>query len=313
MLMKLKRLLLLLCSVSLLGIGCDRVGGSSAVQAKEKASGSAPLVDESHLVAKVNRRAIAVEEFKRRVQALEEASRPKTQEEREQLLEQLVREELLIQDAVAMGLERDAEVKRRLEDLRRFVLVDAISKRLLETVDVGQKEVEEYYTQYQTAFKEPEQVRVRLIVTNTLVEGEAVRASAIQGADFAQLAKDRSIGAGKEQGRDVGWYMREVDRQLVRLTGGGHATDEKTLFPQVEPVAFALEVGQISQPIKGPDGYYLVKLEERKPARQKPLSEIRDQIHEGLLLQKRQQQIENRIAKLRQQGEVIVYKGRLGQ
>ncbi len=296
--------------------GCDAWNKLTEQIKGQASSGSAttappPPVPEHQIAAKVNNTYITVDEVQRRIDALEEAARPNTFEERKELLEQLVREELLVQDAAARGVERAPDVKNRLNDFRRFVLLDALSKQIVEQVSVESKEVEEYYKQYQAGFREPERIRVRQIVLRNLEEAEVVRTRVVQGDNFSQVAQERSVGAGKEQGGDIGWHLRAIDKEFKAAVG--QPTEDKTFFPQLESVAFAVDVGQVSQPVKGPDGnYYLVKVEERQPAKQKSLTEVWDQIHDGLLLQKRQEAVEALVKKLRQQADVVVHADRLG-
>jgi parvulin-like peptidyl-prolyl isomerase len=152
---------------------------------------------------------------------------------------------------------------------------------------------------------------VRQLVAATLSEAEALRSTSSGGGDFAALARQYSVGAGKEQGGDVGWFVRGLDLQLLQLTG--RVGEEKAFFEQLEPVAFALEVGQISQPVKGPGGYYLVKVEERVNDSQRSLAEVRDQIHTGLLIQKRQQIVQDHLDRLWKKATVDINEQRLGQ
>ena len=59
-------------------------------------------------------------------------------------------------------------------------------------------------------------------------------------------------------------------------------------------MAFALEAGQVSQPVKGPEGrYYVVQLDERKPSRQQTELEVHDAIKELLTIQNVQRRLED--------------------
>lgn len=311
-------------------VGCEWVPfGQQRDEPPTATSPAQPVVrvTDPGVLAVVNGRPITTERFRQRVDALADDHpsgfmtqfgsarlihrKPKTAEERRLLLDELIKEELVVQDAIALGLERDPTVKRRLEETKRLVLLDALTRRQTESIVVENQEVEDYYNRFQAAFKEPERIRVRQIVTRTLQEAEAIRATTFQGGDFAQLAREQSIGAGREQGGDVGWYLRQLDLQLLQSMGGQEA-EAKTFFEQLEPVAFALqEVGQISQPVKGPEGYYLVKLEERQATKPKPLSEVWNQIHDGLLIQKRQQSLQDQLDRLWKKAQVELNEQRL--
>lgn len=306
--------------------------GSSASQAQPSSTQAAAAkaqLDEPGVLAVVNGTPITLEQFKERVEALPEDDprgymtslgstnlihrKPRTVEERRILVEELIKEELAFQDAVALGLERDREIKTRLDQMRRLILLEALAKRDLEGISVTDEEVKEFYQKNAAVFKVPERIHVRQIVVKALPEAESLRATATGGADFANLVSQHSIGAGKAQGGDVGWYVKEQDRQLAQWTGGD-TSQSATFFPQLESVTFSLEVGQVSQPVKGPDGnYYLIRLEERVPERQKQLTEVWDQIREALLNLKRQQAIQDHFARLWKKGSYQLNERRLEQ
>jgi len=83
-----------------------------------------------------------------------------------------------------------------------------------------------------------------------LAKAQEIRQKLVQGADFAELARAESNDAGSSSnGGDLG-FLRHG--QTV---------------PSVEEAAFALPDGGLSQPIKTPFGYHLIRVEERKPTR----------------------------------------------
>ena len=160
-----------------------------------------------------------------------------------------------------------------------------------ETSVPTESEVHDFYEQNKAAFLDPERISVRQIVTKTLADAEAARARAVQGEPFASLAKELSVGAGKEQGGEIGWHLRALDKE--RLTMMGTNPTEEVFFPQLEPVAFALEKGQVSQPVKGPDAQlYLIQIEDRKAAKQQSELDVHDAIKDLLTAQNMQQKLE---------------------
>ena len=90
-----------------------------------------------------------------------------------------------------------------------------------------------------------------------------IRQKILQGADFADLARTDSDDMGSSsKGGDLGFLKRG---QTV---------------PSFEDAAFALPTGQLSQPVKTPYGYHLIKVEERKPTR--TFEELRPEIERTL-------------------------------
>ena len=288
--------------------GCDVLSKKAqtpkAAEATPAASPAAPIVPAQELVATVNQASLsttdvelATLELRRFVEATQQTWQPLPAQELPEALDlgdvlnNLTDAELKAQDARARGLDTRTEVKRRMAYLQRGFYAQEWDRWQRDRAVPKEEDIHQFYEQNKLGFTDPERIRVRQIVTATLSEAEAVRTKAIDGADFSQVARDFSVGAGKDQGGDIGWHLRTFDRDRLRFMGA--AVTEEAFFPQLEPVAFALEQGQISQPVKGPDGrYYVVKLEERTPARQQTELEVHDAVKELLTLQNMQRQLE---------------------
>lgn len=92
-----------------------------------------------------------------------------------------------------------------------------------------------------------EQVHARHILVATEDEARALLSQLQGGADFAGLARQNSLDPStKESGGDLGFFPRDT-----------------LVVPEVEEVAFALPVGQISDVIKSPLGYHILEVLER--------------------------------------------------
>jgi peptidyl-prolyl cis-trans isomerase D len=141
------------------------------------------------------------------------------------------------------------------------------------------EEVNDYYTGHLETFQRPEQVRARHILfkvassasaeqeAQARTRAEAVLAALHNGADFAALAKQHSEDtATAEQGGDLGYFPRG---QMVA---------------PFEEAAFSLPVGQLSDLVRTPFGWHILRIEDKREAEIKPLAEvaleIRDKIRE---------------------------------
>ena len=130
-------------------------------------------------------------------------------------------------------------------------------------LDVSRKEIELFYNTYQDSLPVlPAKYNFSIIevpITASIEENERVKSiqknlleQINNGTSFDQLAKDFSEDSG------------------TRLNGGDQGYYKKgTLFPEFEEVAFNLEINEVSNPIKTPIGYHLIKLIDKQ----------KDQIH----------------------------------
>jgi peptidyl-prolyl cis-trans isomerase D len=144
-------------------------------------------------------------------------------------------------------------------------------------VKIGDKEIEEYYEYNKISFKEPKKVKARHILFKvgekaTEEEEKKVRdraksvlEMAKQGKDFAELALNYSEDMTKARGGDLGYF------------GPG------TMTKPFEDAAFALDVGQISDLVRSSFGYHIIKVEDKKEERTKPLEEVKEEIRKILV------------------------------
>ena len=94
-------------------------------------------------------------------------------------------------------------------------------------------------------------------------KAEKLAAEARAGADFAALAAQNSDDPGsKGQGGDLGW-----------------ATRDSFVAPFADAL-FAMQPGEISEPVKTQFGYHVIKLEAVEPGAQRPFDEVRAELEE---------------------------------
>jgi peptidyl-prolyl cis-trans isomerase D len=157
--------------------------------------------------------------------------------------------------------------KRRI----RYLLVDIDAIRTKTVVPPA--DIERAYNANIEQYSTPEQIRASHILLKTegkddaavKVRAEELLKQARAGADFADLAKKNSEDEGSaKQGGDLDYFRRG------------------RMVPEFEQVAFSLEPGQISDPIKTSFGYHIIKLVDKKPGTTRPLAEIRQQISDQL-------------------------------
>jgi peptidyl-prolyl cis-trans isomerase C len=129
--------------------------------------------------------------------------------------------------------------------------------------------------------KEPE-VRARHILVETEDEAKAVVAELKKGADFAELAKTKSKDPGSADGGDLGYFTKD---QMV---------------PEFSEVAFKLDKGALSDPVKSQFGWHVIKVEDKRDRQPPEFDKVKDQL-ENFLVRKSQSEL---ITKLRAEGKI---------
>ncbi|MFZ5862757.1 MAG: peptidylprolyl isomerase [Nitrospirota bacterium] len=207
-----------------------------------------------------------------------------TVEGREALLDDLILREVLLQESKRAGVEKDPEVKRQLEDLRRQVLVQATLKKVADA-DVTDEKVKAYYEAHKDEFR---QVRASHILVETEEQAKDAKKRVTEGGDFATVAKELSTDpSAKENGGDLGFFQKD---QMVK--------------PFAER-AFALKADEISDPVKTEFGYHIIKVMETKDA------VAFDGLDPQALMGIKQSVLAKRIEELKGRAKVVVHKDRL--
>lgn len=242
------------------------------------------------IAAVVNGQVITDQEVQARMSRLNPSYRTALGSDPHRLLEEMVTETILIQEARRRGLDRDPEVQRLLREASRQVLMG----RLIEVVRGGQEvqvadeEISQFYSLNQTSFVEPEAFRA----SHLLVDSEEAAKKALNrlkgGEPFAKVAEEVSLDSTRTQGGDIGFFTKGQ------------------LIPEFEAACEKLKPGELSGIVKSSLGYHVILLVEQKPPRQRPLEEVRESIRPQLAAQLRQRGVEVFVKDLRAKGQVQI-------
>ncbi len=180
------------------------------------------------------------------------------------LIDVMINMKLLADAADNLEMSKTPEFTRRLEYVRLRALRDLYFQEEIEPYVSAEKIAEAYNTQVMGAPRASE-VSARHILVETEDEAKAIVEALNDGADFEELAKEKSTGPSSVNGGDLG-YFGETD-----------------MVPEFGAAAFALEVGEISPPVKTQFGWHVIKLEDRREVAPPELSAVSDQIKDVLI------------------------------
>ncbi len=154
------------------------------------------------------------------------------------------------------------------EKLRHSLIEQEVFKKIGEKIrPPGEDEIKKYYAEKKDQFKKKERIYIRQIVVDEMAKAELIKASS-KTKDFSGLAQKFSNAPEAKSGGLVGW----IEKGTVDFY------DE----------LFDLQVGAISQIIKSPFGYHIVKIERKSPPTSATLDEARPGIVRELTAKREQ-------------------------
>lgn len=199
----------------------------------------------------------------------------------ENVLSFLIDMKIIAKAAEEKKIENREEFKKRLAFARDRLLMDRLlaSEAKAAITDDAMKTV---YADASKQITSEQEVHARHILVPTEDEAKKIEDELKKGADFVELAKKESKDPGASDGGDLGFFTKE---QMV---------------PEFSKVAFALEPGKISDPVKSQFGWHIIKVEEKRARKAPAFDEVKPQV-EQFVTRKAQAEY---VAKLREAAKV---------
>ena len=152
------------------------------------------------------------------------------------------------------------DFKTKLNFIRNKLLMETIlqSEGKASVTEQAMKKV------YDDAVKQmggDEEVRARHILVQTEDEAKKILADLKKGANFETVAKEKSKDpSAAAQGGDLGFFTKD---QMV---------------PEFADVAFKLQKGELSDPVKSQFGWHIIKVEDKRTKAPPPFEQVKDQV-----------------------------------
>jgi peptidyl-prolyl cis-trans isomerase C len=203
-----------------------------------------------------------------------------------QLLNSLVNAELLAQAGRKAKVDQNAQIKAQMAAADNEIVADAYVASLART-QVSEAKLRQAYDQYAKQAPQTEEVHARHILVKTEQEAKDLIAQLDKGADFATLAKEKTIDPpGKTDGGDLGYFTKG------------------DMLPDISAAAFALKPGEYTKtPIHTQYGWHIVKVEDRRPGKAGTYEQVAPEIAQQMT----QQIVAAKLQELRGQGKIEVF------
>ncbi len=224
----------------------------------------------------------------------------KIQEMRQDLLNKLIEDRLILQEAKKAHMSVDpAKVKARIDEVRshyptdaefqkalmqqglvqadlefkirdQVMMYDVIEQEVKAKLSIKPSEVTDFYNKNTSEFKSLELRKVQAVKIQDEAKAKALR---------------QELNSGKPPDTLAEQYTFEVDNIEI--------SQNKEFMPEIENAVFKLGPGELSEPIKVDQVFYIFKLEKAVPPRQLKLSEVQENIHGYLFNMKMKEALAN--------------------
>jgi peptidyl-prolyl cis-trans isomerase C len=240
---------------------------------------------------------------------------------KKELLNQLVEEELIIQEAEKAGLsisiqevdfeiesvqreygeeditasviERYGGMDAWKEEIKRKLLVKkAVLSLVNSSAPATEAEAREYYEAHSEDFKVPLKVRARMIVVATEEDAVKLR-KRLTRWNFASVAKEASLSPEAKEGGDLGFFS------------------PGDMPPKFESAVMGLKPGEISPVVNTEYGYHIFLVEEKAEAGTLQFLEVRGRIMEGINSKRAEQGVIEWVQALKRQARIEIKEGLL--
>ena len=195
----------------------------------------------------------------------------------------------------AAALEREGltEQQARVE-VRDRLLQERLYERVTENVEVSDKDVRAHYDENKDQFSQPASRTIRHIVVKRKPRADALYSQLRDGADFAALARRFSTD------------------QTSAKDGGRIPVTKGTTVPEFDRVAFELETGELSRPVKTQFGWHIIRADtDVKPAKPTPFARVEKSIRDQLLNERKSEELQEWLRSLEEkyEGETVYAAG----
>jgi peptidyl-prolyl cis-trans isomerase C len=189
---------------------------------------------------------------------------------------------ILSKAAEAKKIGDSAEFKRKLDIARNKLLMEGLLTAEAKTA-VTDEAMKKVYAEATKQMGNEQEVHARHILVEKEDDAKAILADLKKGGDFAAIAKEKSKDPGsKENGGDLGYFTKD---QMV---------------PEFAAVAFKLDKGQLSDPVKTQFGWHVLKVEDKRNRPVPEFEKVKDQV-ETFVVRKAQADL---VTKLRGEAKI---------
>ncbi|WP_035051856.1 peptidylprolyl isomerase [Andreprevotia chitinilytica] len=230
-------------------------------------------------VATVNGVAIPDSKLEFYVKQVTERGQKDTPELRAKIKEELVRSEVLSQEAAKKGLDKTPDVQARLDIAKQQILGGSLVNDYVKNNQVSDADLKKEYDKIKAGMSGKE-YKARHILVKDEAEAKAILAELKKGKKFDDIAKAKSLDkASGAQGGDLGW------------------ANPSGFVPEFAKALTELSKGKISEPVKTQFGWHIIKLDDVREAKGPSFDEVKADLQRQVQGERAQKYVDDLVSK----------------
>lgn len=243
---------------------------------------SAPVFAEDKSAAKVNGVSIPQARVDMRVKFAASQGQPDSPDLRKAILDDMINLEVMSQEAVKKGLDKQPDTMQQIELARQSALASAFVQDYTKNHPISEDTLKQEYDSLKGKLGNTE-YKVAHILVKTEAEAKAIEAQLKKKGSFAKIAKEKSQDPGSAaKGGDLDW---NVPSNFVQ--------------PFAETLT-NLKKGQVSAPVQTQFGWHIIKLDDVRNLNVPPFEQVKPNLMQRL----QQQAVQKMITDLRKEAKV---------
>jgi len=223
-------------------------------------------------------------------------------EQKLQMLNQFIMEEVLYRRARQVKLAEKPQTRDLLKNLERKVLAQSlVQSEMADKIHITPVDLKTYYQAHLKDYVQPEQAQISHILVADQETADTVLKTLQAGGDFVEAAKEFSQDtATKENGGEISGWVRKGGY----ISGIGYSEEATGFIFSTDPNNL------VSEPVKTDKGYHIIKVRARKPERQKDFEEVQMEVFRTLREQKEREVQEALIEELKAGYNVVIHRSK---
>jgi peptidyl-prolyl cis-trans isomerase C len=243
---------------------------------------SAPAFAQSKAVATVNGQPIPQSVYDAFVSEQKAQGAQDNAELQGAVKEELIRRELLAQEAKKKGLDKKGTVPGQVELAKQAVLIRAFLADYVQSHPITEERLKAEYEGIKANLGSTE-YKARHVLVDKEDDAKAIIAKLDKGEKFSELAKQSKDPGSKDKGGELGWsspaaYVKPFGEALTKLKKGEYT----------------------KAPVKSDFGYHVIQLDDSRPMTPPPYEQVKQQLQQRAS----QQQVEQLVKDLRAKAKV---------